>query len=704
MTLPEPSRYGLSDELTGRIDNLPQEPGVYIMRDRKGAVIYVGKAVNLRSRVRSYFNRSGDTRAFVSLLTAVLGDLEVIVVRSEKEALLLEEALIKQHKPPYNVVHKDDKSFITLRLNLRHDYPRIEVFRTHQLVQEGAQPGFRYFGPYSSAAAVRGTLRLLNQHFQLRTCTDHVLQNRSRPCLEYQIGRCMAPCVFEIPQETYRQHVDDAVLFLSGKQDALVDTLQQRMLNASEELRFEEAARLRDQLRDIERTVERQVVADPDRPDSDVVGLARSGNAVAVSILSLRGGRIVGKDNLYFADAELPDDELILQVLDVRAQRPPADLPDEVLLPLELPEGEAEARADYYRELRGRKVEFHAPQRGDKRKLVEIATRNAETLLEDHLRRHETRSRALERLQQRLRLSRRPTVMECFDVSLFQGHEPVASKVVFVDGVPDKSRYRRFVIRSVQGTNDFAMLHEVLVRRLRRGLEEDDLPDLMVIDGGKGQLGVARAAFQDVGIPISATEAEAFSNRTRDDGTPLWPRGRESWVELCSLAKARALKADGRRGYFGRKQLVDEAAPEERWEEGGEEGGSRHSPERVFLPDVKDPIALRTNTAELHLMTRLRDEAHRFAITFHRARRKKSAFRSELDAIPGVGETRKKALLRHFGSLTAVKQASPEELAAVPGVTRATAQRIWQAFQGGEGGEESFTGVGSMLKVPRSED
>jgi excinuclease ABC subunit C len=666
-------------EIVQGTQGLPQEPGVYLMRDRQGVVVYVGKAVNLRARVRSYFSGT-DTRAFVALLESLLGGIETIVVRTEKEALLLEATLIKKHRPRFNVIQRDDKSFITLRVDLSHPYPRVEVTRSHQVSKEGPQPHCRYFGPYSSSPAVRETLHTLNQHFLLRTCTDRAFEHRRRPCLQHQMGRCPAPCVLEVPAQDYRRQVDDAILFLSGRHDALVETLRRRMQECSNALQFEEAARARDTLRAIEKTLERQVVAEAVGGNQDVVGLARQGNAVAFSILQVRGGRVVDKDGLCLPDAEVPDQELTLQLLDARASRvAPADIPDEVLLPLSLPDDEAAARAAYLTEVRGRKVELHTPVRGDKRRLVEIATRNAETILSGHLVRQETRAQALERVQQRLRLGRRPSVMECFDVSLFQGQDPVASQVVFVDGTPQPSRYRHFLVKSVTGTDDYAMLLEVVTRRLRRGLGQGDLPDLVVIDGGKGQLNAARAAFREVGVPISATEAEHLGTLRREDGSVAWP-DRARWVELRSLAKARAL-GDKERGWVGRGTITARTTDNDTWDEGGEEGGARHSPERVFLPDVKDPILLKPNTAELHLLAALRDEAHRFAITFHRARRKRSTLRSALDAIPGVGPARRTSLLRHLGSLAAVRRATPEELAQAPGISQEVAQRVWQAFQ-----------------------
>jgi excinuclease ABC subunit C len=451
------------------------------------------------------------------------------------------------------------------------------------------------------------------------------------------------------------------------------------MEQASAEMRFEEAAHLRDQLHDVNRTMEQQAVADPGgAADQDVLGLARQGNTVAVTVLTVRDGRVVGTSALTFADAEFPDDDVLLQVLDARAHHPtaPHELPTEVLLPVDLPEGEAEARARYLSDLKGRKVDLITPARGSKRRLVELATKNAVTQLTHHAQKAETRRNALVRLRERLRLSRQPMVMECFDVSLFQGAEAVASQVCFVEGQADKSRYRRFVIRSVAGTDDFAMIHEVLTRRLRRGGAAHDLPDLLVVDGGRGQLNAAVAAFHDVGVPISAQQAALFATQRKEDGTPRWSDA-SRWVDLCALAKGRALPAGRNQGYAGRKHLVQEAPDDEKWDQGGRAGASAHSPERVFLPHVKDPLALRTNSAELHLLTALRDEAHRFAVTFHRQRRKKRTLRSAIDEIPGIGAARRNSLLRHFGSLTALKAASEEQIAEVAGFSQTMARRVF---------------------------
>lgn len=610
-------------EIEEKVARFPLAPGCYLMRGADGAVLYVGKARRLRERVRAYL-RGSDERAFVPLLPHLVRDIEVLQVGSEKEALLLENELIKKHRPPFNVLLRDDKSYLTLRLDPGHPYPRLQAWR------RPAEDGARYFGPYASAAAVRETLRLVNRFFQLRTCSDRVLRTRKRPCLQYQIGRCPAPCVYEVPE--YGRGVEDAVLFLSGREDRLLESLHARMRAASDRLAFEEAARLRDQIRAVERTLERQrVVRVQDRSDRDVFGTYREGPDLTLQLLTVRGGRVVGGRAFTFHDQASPTSDLIgsflLQLYD--GASPP---PGEVLLPMEV-DGQASLEA-LLCERRGRRCHVRVPKRGDRRRLVQLAEENARAAFGVQREEAQAARRLLEGLQRGLRLSNLPEVIEGYDISQVQGRQPVASRVVFRDGRPDRARYRRYRIRTVEGQDDFAMMREVLLRRFMRGVEEGDLPDLVVIDGGKGQLGVARAVFHDLGV----------------DG-----------VDLIGLAKARPGK--------------------------GADGG--RSLERVFVSGRKDPIVLRQDSAELFLLTRLRDEAHRFAITYHRQRRRKAALASPLDAVPGVGPARRRALLRHFGSLAALEAAGVEAIAAVPGVPRSVAERVHAALHPDPGPDAS---------------
>lgn len=611
--------------LRQKLDDLPVSPGVYLMKDREGAVMYVGKAVNLRSRVRSYFQAgTSDTRAFIPFLEGLIGDLEVILVHNEKEALILENTLIKRHKPRFNVMLRDDKAFICLRLDESHPYPRLEVVRRTK------KDGARYFGPYSSATAIRETLRLVNRYFQLRTCTDRVLEKRTRPCLLFQIKRCPAPCVYEVPEDEYRRNVRETVLFLEGKEPELVESLRIRMKDAAADLRFEDAGRIRDQVRAIERSLEKQRTVFPDAVDQDVFGFYREGPNLVVELLTVRGGKLVSAQHFPFSGQEFPSEELLSSFVD-QYYAEGATVPDEVLLPLEV-EGLA-AKAEILSERRGRKTRVLVPSRGDKKRLVEMANKNAEQGFVEKKKKDRSNEEILVRLKGQLELERVPRRIECFDISNFQGSTVVASQVAALDGEPDKGRYRHYKIKSFTGQDDFASMYEVLSRRVRRGLEQGNLPDLFLIDGGKGQLNAARAAIKDAGALDQ--------------------------VDVVSLAES---KVEGHRA----------------------DDGVAKSPERVFLPGRKDPLVLRQNSAELYVLTRLRDEAHRFAITFHQKLRRARNFRSILEEIPGVGEKRRRALLRHFGSLKRIRAASVEEIAEVEGFSSKLAETTAEFLRGAQ--------------------
>jgi excinuclease ABC subunit C len=648
--------------LRKRLDELPPEPGCYLMKDRRGEVVYVGKASSLRSRVRQYFDAgSADDRIFIPLLADLLGDLEVIVTRSEKEAVLLENELIKKHKPRFNVRLRDDKDFIVLRLDERHPFPRLEVRRAREKRAAGA----RYFGPYSSASSIRETLRIVNRFFQLRTCTDHVFDHRRRPCILFQIQRCPAPCVYDVPEAEYRRSVEDAIEFLEGRESELVERLRARMDEAALALRYEEAARLRDQLQAVERSLEKQRVLMADRADRDVVGLHREGPDLVVQVLSMRGGKLQDSRSHPFQEQEFPDADILSSFLSLYYEQNPA--PDEVLLPVE--PAAADALADVLSERRGRRVRLLTPQRGAKADLLEVAARNAEQGFKSWHEKDEGRERAMEALVGALHLARAPRWMECYDISTFQGALAVGSGVSMKDGEPDKDNYRRYKVRGVAGQDDFAMLHEVITRRLRRAVGEGAFPDLLVIDGGKGQLNAALAAAKDLGV--------ATSPLTGIPGAPF--------VEMVGLAKSRLVDAAalgttrviGRRSRGGRAAALADAAETAG---AGYVQESARSPERVFLPGRKDPVVLRQNSAELYLLARLRDEAHRFAITFHRKLRRERNFQSVLEEIPGIGEGRKRALLRHFGALKRVREASPEEIAQVDGFGPKQARAVFEFF------------------------
>ncbi len=646
--------------LRQKLDGLPSEPGCYLFKDRRGEVIYVGKAVSLRARVRQYFDAGrGDDRPFIPLLGELLGDVDVIVTRSEKEAILLENELIKKQKPRFNVRLRDDKDFIVLRLDESHPYARLEVMRARQRKDDGA----RYFGPYSSASSIRETLRIVNRWFQLRTCSDHVFEHRRRPCILYQIHRCPAPCVYEMPEARYRESVEDAVEFLEGREGELVERLRSRMQQAAATLHFEEAARLRDQLQAVERSLEKQRVLMADQGDRDVFGLYREGPSLVIQVLSMRSGKLLDSRSYPFTEQEFPEAEILSSFLALFYEQNPA--PDEVLLPVE-PENAA-ALAEVLSERHSRKVRLLTPQRGARADLLEVARRNAAQSFRGWREKDEQREQALVALSRALHLSKEPRWMECYDISTFQGALAVGSGVSFKDGEPDKANYRRYKVKGAASQDDFSMLHEVVSRRLKRAMSDGAFPDLLVIDGGKGQLNAALAAAKDLGVPTRPSPG--------NEGAPF--------VEMVGLAKSRLLDAAalGTARVIGRRhspavQIADAAEQAGR----GFVSELARSPERVFLPGRKDPVVLRQNSAGLFLLARLRDEAHRFAITFHRELRRSRNFKSVLEEIEGVGAGRRRALLRHFGSLKRVKDATAEEIGQVEGFGPKQAQAVHEFF------------------------
>ncbi len=614
----------MNDELSQRIARLPREPGVYLMKGAGDETIYIGKATDLRSRVKSYFT-GGDPRPFVAHLDALLVDVEVIVTSNPKEALLLENTLIKKHRPRFNFMLRDDKNYLSLRIDERAEWPRVELVRA--IRSDGAS----YFGPYHSAQSARRTLTVLNRHFRLRTCPDAQLYNRSRPCLQYQIKRCPGPCVLPVDRDAYLDDVRHAALFLSGREDELTRELEARMHRAAEDLAFEDAALYRDQLDAVRATLTRQGTVQTRQVDQDIVGLYREGEVVAVSVLVFRSGSMTDVASFDF-DAQLVEDDALLasfvaQYYASDARQPPAEL----LLPVY--PTDADDLAEALSEMRGTKVRLVVPQRGEKKRLMELAAGNAKNRFQDELS-HEARERTiLEKVRRRLKLRETPRTFECYDISNFQGDAIVASQVAFRGVEPDREHYRRLRVRSTTTQDDFASMFEVLRRRAKRALDgTHPMPDLLIIDGGKGQLSRAEQALHDLGLHDQA---------------------------IVSLAKSRVKGVD-----------ADDA--------------TTRSPERVFVPGARDAIVLPPHSDEAHFFARIRDEAHRVAITFHRSLRDKARVRSALDEIPGVGKTRRNELLRHFGSLRGVRDASLTELEAAPGLGSRLAWKIYDHFHPGE--------------------
>lgn len=597
----------------------PTTPGVYLMKGEAGAILYVGKAINLRSRLRNYFSAGGDGRPQIRFLMAKVAAIDTIVTDTEKEALILENTLIKQHRPRYNINLRDDKTYVSIRLDPREEFPALAVVR--RVKSDGAL----YFGPYSSSVAVRQTLKELYRIFPLRHYPIDTCRRRGRPCLFYQIGQCSAPCHGKISAEGYRSLVKGVTALLSGRESEVIQNLRQGMEAAAAALRFEEAARLRDQIRAIEHTVEQQKVVAAGGGDQDVIGLHREGGEVELAVLFIRAGKLIGRRN-YPLEWRLDEAELLSSFLREYYAREVV-IPEQVLVPFALED--AATLAEWLSELKGRRVALSSPQRGQKLELVELAVRNARESFRERGSRREAREGVLAELQQRLHLERLPRRIECFDISNVQGALSVGSMVVLRDGEPDKEAYRRFRIRTVVGADDYASLYEVLQRRLRRGLEEDLLPDLILIDGGKGQLGVVTSVLQELGL--------------------------EGRIDAVGIAKSRVLANV-------RGKAVE------------------RSEERFFLPGRKNPVLLRQGSPALFLLERLRDEAHRFAITYHRKLRGQAALASSLEELPGVGPARRRALLKHFGSLKKLQSATLAELRALPGLPASLAETIFRSF------------------------
>jgi excinuclease ABC subunit C len=620
--------------LLERVEALPTGPGVYLFKSEAGKVLYVGKAQNLRARVRSYVS-GGDGRVRIPRLLERARDVEVVVTGSVKDALLLENELIKRHRPPFNVRLRDDKQYLALRLDPREAWPRPTPVRRFR------RDGALYFGPYTSSVSMKEAVSNLRRIFPLRSCRDAVFRDyarRGRPCIEYEMRRCLGPCCGLVDERTYRELVEGTVLFLRGRSEELKGELGRRMEAAAREERFEEAARLRDRIAAVERTVERQHVVDERPVDRDVFGLARRGGEVEVQVLLVREGRVVGTHCYGFSDVRLDDGEVVGSFLgQYYAPEQARPLPSEVLVPVEIED--AGALEGVLAEQAGRKVEVRRPQRGPLVELVAMSSANAELALTRRLEARESLDAALAELRERLGLQALPRRIEGYDVSTLHGTLAVGSRVVFEDGQPVKQDYRRYRIREAPAGDDYACLREVMARRFARAAAEP-LPDLLVVDGGKGQLGVVAAAARDAGLD----------------------------VETISLAKER-----------------DAESPSPRVRRSG---GLKA--ERVFRPGRKDPVLLPPSSRALLLLQRVRDESHRFAIEFQRGLRAKRNLASVLEELPGIGPGKRRALLRRLGSLRAVRAASEAELASVPGIgarDAAAIRRFLAALDAPEAGE-----------------
>ncbi|WP_072908908.1 excinuclease ABC subunit UvrC [Malonomonas rubra] len=601
------------------LSKYPTSCGVYQMIGADDEILYVGKAKHLRNRLRSYFVAGGDGRAHIPLLLQKVQRVEVIVTDTEKEALLLENTLIKKHRPRYNIDLRDDKTYVSVRIDLREDFPALQIVR--QVKADGAL----YFGPYSSAGAIRQTLKEIYRIFPLRHSSIKRCESRGRPCLFHQIGQCSAPCHGKISKAEYRKLVDGVIDLLEGRESLVVERLREQMLAASAEMKFEEAARVRDQISSIEKSVEKQKVADYGGGNQDVIGLHRDGGEVELTLLFIRQGKLLGRRS-YPLQWILDLPELLSAFLREYYSRD-VILPDQLLLPFALED--SDLLADWLSEKRGRKVMLLAPQRGEKKRLCQLAQRNAEESFKQRGSQRDARERLLEELQAKFHLPALPRRIECYDISNVQGTNAVGSMVVLLDGEAANAEYRRFKIKTVEGADDYASLAEVLRRRLTRGVEEEKLPQMILIDGGKGQLGVLNEVLAEFKL--------------------------NGKIGAVGIAKSRVVANV-------RGKAVE------------------RSEERFFLPGRKNPVSFRSGSPTLFLLERLRDEAHRFAITYHRQLRSKANLRSSLEDIPGVGPARRKAMLKYFGSLKQIKAASLQELQEMPGLPVALAEKIYRTL------------------------
>jgi len=592
------------------LKSVPKVPGVYLMKNPQGQILYVGKAKDLRKRLSSYQRASSAVSPKTVLLLKKVTAIDTILTHTEKEAFILEASLIKKHRPRFNIELKDDKSYPRIKVTLGEEWPRIYVTRRR------LKDGSRYFGPYSSAGAMRNTLNLINRMFPLRRCRGRNVKKRMRPCLNYQMGRCLAPCSGNVEKKQYRRMVDSVLLILEGRNRQLRDQLKTAMQNASKTQDFEKAAIFRDQLQALGKTLEKQAVASNLDKDQDIWGYVRKGAALGIAIINVRQGMVLGKLEYFLLDPIGDDPEVLGEVLRQFYGREQS-IPEELLLPFQV--ADHLSLSDWLSEIRGRGVQLLVPKRGNGVKLLQMAEANAQQVHIDQENRERSWQEMAKSLQAKLNLQRFPARVECLDISNIGGKQPVGSLVCFVEGEKTPKEYRHYSIATAHEPDDYRMMNEVLTRRFKTGEKRNVLPDLLVVDGGKGHLNVARNVLKNEGL--------------------------QDQVELVSIAKDKENKTD-----------------------------------KIYRPGRKNPISLPRHSPVLFFLMQIRDESHRFGIAFHRRLRNKSTLSSELDTIVGIGPSRKKILLKTMGSLAAVKKASRKELAAVPGIGPELAEQLWDHF------------------------
>ncbi len=603
----------MSEKILELTKSFPTSFGVYIMKDQVEKPIYIGKAKNLKSRVRSYFSKDKGDRLQIPYLVSEVESVDYLITKTESEALLVENSLIKRHKPKYNIRLKDDKTYSSLRLSVHEEFARLNF--TRRIKEDGAL----YFGPFASGESLKQTSRLVRKLFPIRDCSDEKFRrHKQRPCLSYYIKLCSGPCAKKVSKERYNEIVDQAATFLRGDRAGLARIIKESMKKASDEMRYEDAAYYRDQLKYVEKNVEVDKLMSSSMLDKDIIGFYKDKENYEFTILLSRDGAIVDKSDFSVKSFNTSSEEVLREFLG-RFYFSERYIPKEVLLPIDV--YDADSYSEWLTEKRGKKVDVISPKRGEKLKLIQLAMKNA---AESFIRKQNERKREtslLESLKKSLSLKQVPNTIECFDISNIQGSEPVASLVRFKDGKSDKSRYRRYKIKTVSGPDDFASMYEVIFRRCLRSDQKGwNLPDLILIDGGKGQLNVAMNALKDCGV---------------DDK-----------IDLASIAKSR------------KKGAVD----------------------KIYLPGKKEPIIMDIDKKGIYLLMRIRDEAHRFAITYHKDLRGKKTLKSQIDSIPGIGKKRKLELLNHFGSIEKIKMATVEEISAVKGMNKKVAENIKEAL------------------------
>lgn len=609
-------------DLPKKLADVGSDPGVYIMKDRNDVIIYVGKAQNLKKRIASYFAKSRRIDPKTTVMVSKIADFDTIITTNEKEAFILEANLIKRHRPRYNVNLKDDKRYPSLRLNMKETYPNITIVR--KIKKDGAL----YFGPYSSSQAVRQTLKVIHKHFKIRKCGNRKFHNSDRPCLNYQMGTCLGLCHKKVDPDKYHETLQEVILFLKGRTHELIKKLKNDMLKSASEQDYERAATLRDKIYALEKTLENQISVTTDFIDRDIVAVTGTPAYYILTLLIVRGGFLLGSRHFDITETMSNEKEVVDAF--IRRYYPKQQfIPKEILVshsPEEIPLLESELKT-----LKGQRVKLLYPQRGEKRKIVQMALQNAEKVLEERKSSAMNSRAVLDRLQYRLRLSRFPGRIECFDNSNTQGTDPVSAMVVFVDGRPEKSFYRKYKVKSVSGPDDYATMAEVLRRRYGKNDDAIQWPDLLILDGGKGQLNIAVQIMKDLGI--------------------------EHKFDVIGIAKR------------------------------DESKGEPH--DKIYKPGRINPVNMGREGDLLLFLQRVRDEAHRFVITFHRKKRASGSMKSALDVVPGIGVKRKRTLLKHFGNIKKIRAASVDMLTELPGITPQIAQSLKKALSTVESTDEA---------------